>query len=154
MKGRKRVKPIALGRGEGRKLGESPNGGGATLKVGANDTEGVTSIFESVRPAGDPGGPPVHRHAFDEAFYVLEGEYVFRVGDQTVAASEGSFLYMPAGTVHALRHAGEGVGRMLTICHPGGIEEILAPTDPETGKAMAKSLGVEFLGPPLNADSS
>jgi mannose-6-phosphate isomerase-like protein (cupin superfamily) len=98
--------------------------GGVTLKLGADDTAGAASIYESLRPAGDLGGPPLHRHAFDEAFYVLEGEYVFNVQDRTIAASVGSFLYVPAGTTHAIRHAGDGTGRMLTICHPGGIEEI------------------------------
>jgi len=133
--------------------GES-DGGGATLKVGADETAGATSIFESLRPAGDLGGPGVHRHPFDEAFYVLEGEYVFSVEGRTIAASEGSFVYVPAGIVHTFRHAGEGAGRMLTICHPGGLEEFLAASSSEAGEAMAKKHGIEFLGPPLAADSS
>jgi mannose-6-phosphate isomerase-like protein (cupin superfamily) len=148
-----RVKPVALGRGEGRKIRESPNGGGATLKLGADESTSATSIFESRRPAGDLGGPALHRHPFDEAFYVLEGEYVFSVEGRTIAASEGSFLYVPAGSVHSFRHAGEGVGRMLTVCHPGGIEEFLAASAPEASEAMAKKHGIEFLGPPLAADS-
>ena len=148
----KRVKPVALGRGEGRKLGERPTGGGATLKVGSDETTSATSIFESLRPAGDLGGPAMHRHPFDEAFYVLEGEYVFSVDGRTIAASEGSFLYVPAGIAHTFRHAGEGAGRMLTICHPGGLEEFLAASSPEAGEAMAKKHGIEFLGPPPAAD--
>jgi len=121
------------------------------LKVGADETKDAISIFESLRPAGDLGGPGVHRHPFDEAFYVLEGEYVFSVEGRTIAASEGSFLYVPAGIEHAFRHAGQGAGRMLTICHPGGIEEFLAASAPEAGEAMAKKHGIEFLGPPLAA---
>ena len=96
----------------------------------------------------------MHRHAFDEAFHVLEGEYVFSVEGRTIAASEGSFLYVPAGIVHSFRHAGEGAGRMLTVCHPGGIEEFLAASSPEAGEAMAKKHSIEFLGPPLAAESS
>jgi mannose-6-phosphate isomerase-like protein (cupin superfamily) len=136
------------------KIGERPTGGGATLKVGADDTAGVTSIYESLRPAGDLGGPPLHRHAVDEAFYVLEGEYAFNVEGRTIAAPVGSFLYVPAGTTHTFRHAGDGTGRMLTICHPGGIEEIFEASGPEAGEAVAKKYRIEYLAPPLEADSS
>jgi mannose-6-phosphate isomerase-like protein (cupin superfamily) len=80
-----RVKPVVLGHGEGRKIGERPTGGGVTLKLGADDTAGAASIYESLRLAGDLGGPPMHRHAFDEAFYVLEGDYVFNVEGRTIA---------------------------------------------------------------------
>jgi mannose-6-phosphate isomerase-like protein (cupin superfamily) len=146
--GGKGVKPVALSRGEGRKLRESPTGARATLKVGADETTRGMSIFESLRPAGDLGGPVAHHHPFDEAFYVLEGEYVFSVEGRETAASVGSFLYVPGGSLHAFRHAGEGAGRMLTICHPGGLEEFLAASTPEEIEAMAKKHGIEFVGPP------
>jgi hypothetical protein len=43
---------------------------------------------------------------------------------------------------------------MLTICHPGGIEEIFEAFGPEAGEAVAKKYGIEYLAPPLEADSS
>lgn len=124
------------------------------MKVGADETASGMSIFESLRPAGDLGGPAAHRHPFDEAFYVLEGEYVFGVEGRTMTVSVGSFLYVPAGSVHSFRHAGEGAGRMLTICHPGGLEEFFAATTPEESEAMAKKHGIEFVDPSPAADSS
>lgn len=148
----RRKTAVALGPGEGRRVGARPTGGGATLKVGIGESAGTLSIFESSQPAGDPSGPPLHRHAFDESFYVLEGDYTFKLGDRTLTATLGSFVYVPAGMLHAFRRLGPGGGRMLTICHPGGIEELLA-AGPEERAAVEKKYGAEFVGPPLEAEA-
>src|SRR5258708_28153102 len=100
----------------------SPTGGNGKIKVGAEDTAGTLTIYESLRPAGDDGGPLLHKHLFDEAFYVLEGEYTFQVGERRVKASTGAFVYIPGGTVHTFRHSRHGHGRMLTASSPGGID--------------------------------
>lgn len=145
---------VVLEPGEGMTLARNPSGPGAMFKVSGHETSGASSIFESIRQAGDFGGPPLHRHAFDEAFYVLEGEYLIKVADRLVNASVGSFVYVPGGTIHAFRHTGHGVGRLLTICHPAGIEEIFAATDPKERAAMEKKHGAETVGPPLDKSSA
>ena len=131
----------------------SPTGGHGRIKVGVEETAGSLTIYESLRPAGDPGGPPLHKHLFDEAFYVLEGEYTFQVGERLVKASTGAFVYIPGGTIHTFRHSGEGDGRMLTVCSPGGIEAMFMAPDAETRAAAENKLGVENVGPPLAPDS-
>ena len=35
------------------------------------------------------GRPPLHRHDFDETFYVLEGELTFQLGDARVTRRAG-----------------------------------------------------------------
>jgi mannose-6-phosphate isomerase-like protein (cupin superfamily) len=127
----------------------SPSRGRGTIKVGVEETAGSLSIHESHRTAGWPGGPPLHRHAFDEAFYVLEGEYTFQVGERLVKASTGTFVYIPGGTIHSFRHDGEDAGRMLTVCTPGGIEEMFMAPDAETRAGAERKLGFETVGPPL-----
>ena len=57
-------------------------------------------------------------------FVVLEGEYQFLVGGETLSVEEGSLLYMPNGTLHAHKNVGKGVGRMLMIQTPGGLYEL------------------------------
>jgi mannose-6-phosphate isomerase-like protein (cupin superfamily) len=131
----------------------SPTGGHGRIKVGVEDTAGSLTIYESLRPAGDPGGPMLHKHLFDEAFYVLEGEYTFQVGERLVKASTGTFVYIPGGTIHTFRHSGAGDGRMLTVCSPGGIEAMFIAPDAETRAAAERELGVENVGPPLAPDS-
>ena len=143
---------VTLAPGEGRRVGARPTGGGATLKVGIGDSAGTLSIFESAQPPGDLPGPPLHRHGFDESFYVLEGDYLFKLGDRTLTATVGSFVYIPGGMPHAFRRVGSGGGRMLTICHPGGIEEMFEG-GPDERAAVEKKLGAEFVGPPLDAEA-
>ena len=48
--------------------------GGATytVLVRGEDTGGRYALIDMVIPAG--GGPPAHRHDFEEMFHVLEGE--------------------------------------------------------------------------------
>jgi mannose-6-phosphate isomerase-like protein (cupin superfamily) len=143
---------VILDPGGGIAIG-SPTGGRGKIKVGIEDTAGSLTIFESLRPAGDPGGPLLHKHRFDEAFYVLEGEYTFQVGERLVKASTGAFVYIPGGTVHTFRHSGDGDGRMLTVCSPGGIEAMFMAPDAETRAAAERKLGAENVGPPLAPDS-
>jgi mannose-6-phosphate isomerase-like protein (cupin superfamily) len=132
---------------------QSPTGGRGKIKVGADDTAGSLTIYESLRPAGDPGGPHLHKHQFDEAFYVLEGEYTFQVGERLVKAATGGFVYIPGGTIHTFRHSGDGDGRMLTVCSPGGIEAMFMAPDAESRAAAERKLGAENVGPPLAPDS-
>jgi mannose-6-phosphate isomerase-like protein (cupin superfamily) len=139
---------VILDPGGGIAIG-SPTGGRGTVKVGVAETAGSLTIHESYRTAGWPGGPLLHRHAFDEAFYVLEGEYTFQVGERLVKASTGTFVYIPGGTIHTFRHDGEDAGRMLTVSSPGGIEEMFMAPDAETRAAAERKLGVENIGPPL-----
>src|SRR5260370_166338 len=83
----------------------SPTGAGGRFKVGVEDSAGSLTIFESHRPAGDPGGPALHKHAFDEAFYVIEGDYTIQVVERLVPASTGAFFYVPGRTIHTLPHS-------------------------------------------------
>ena len=84
----------------------------------SNDEVGVVEV--SV-PAGWPG-PPLHRHAFDEAFYVLEGELTFQLGDQLASAGAGSLTFAPRDSHHTLANPGDTDARYLLICTPGGFE--------------------------------
>lgn len=63
-------------------------------------------------------GPPPHAHGWDESFYVISGQVACTVGDRDVQCTAGSFLHVPAGTVHAFRF-GPGGGRMLEVAGPG-----------------------------------
>jgi quercetin dioxygenase-like cupin family protein len=51
-------------------------------------SDGAVSIVESTMPAG-AAGPPLHSHAFDEAFYVLDGELTFQLRDEQTVAQRG-----------------------------------------------------------------
>src|SRR6476646_221996 len=49
-------------------------------KVSTKDTDGDLYVFESIRDK--KGGPPLHYHyTQDEWWYVLDGEFLFKIGD-------------------------------------------------------------------------
>ncbi len=103
-----------------------------TYKIPSQRTGGAYALFEvSTQPGAGP--PPHIHHREDESFYVIEGDYEFLIGRDTLRVGRGSLLYVPKGTLHAHRGVGEGVGRMLVTQTPGGLYERFFE---EVGKAV------------------
>jgi mannose-6-phosphate isomerase-like protein (cupin superfamily) len=51
--------------------------------------------------------PPPNRHpADDEAFYVIDGEFEFLVGERKIVAGPGDFVKVRKGEVHAFKNIG------------------------------------------------
>ena len=92
-----------------------------TVKATGERTGGHLVVLENVVPPG--GGPPPHLHTHEDEFvYVLAGHIDVRIGDQLHAFGPGGFAYVPRGTVHTFRNAGDSTGRVLVGFTPGGIE--------------------------------
>lgn len=102
--------------------GESLPTAGGHLLAGAAATRGRVSIIESEVPPGDETPLHVH-HAMDEAFYVVEGEYMVTCGDETFTATAGCLVYLPHGLPHSYRAGPQG-GRKLIFGLPAGIEDL------------------------------
>lgn len=108
-----------------------------TYKVPSRRTGGAYSLFEVTTQPG--AGPPPHvQHREDECFYVLDGEFEFLSGEETLRIGAGSLLYVRKGTLHAHKNVGESVGRMLVSQTPGGLyerffEEVGKPVDGDAG---------------------
>jgi quercetin dioxygenase-like cupin family protein len=85
------------------------------------ESGGALALVEiSVPPRWE--GPPLHHHAFDEAFHVLEGELTFRLGDELRTAAAGQFAFAPGGTVHTLANRADAPARYLLVLTPAGFE--------------------------------
>ena len=54
---------------------------------------------------------------------MLDGEFEFLTGEDTVRTGAGSLIYVPRGTLHAFSNVGDGPGRMLNCQTPGGLHE-------------------------------
>ena len=69
------------------------------------------------------GGPPPHRHDFEEMFTILEGEIevTFRGAQSVVRA--GETINIPANAPHAFQNRSEPPARLLCLCSPAGQEE-------------------------------
>ena len=92
-----------------------------TLLATGDSTGGSLVLLENLTAPG--GGPPPHVHTReDEFWYVLEGSFEIRVGDEVHALGPGGFAYAPRGTVHNFRNTGDRPARVLVGFTPGGME--------------------------------
>jgi quercetin dioxygenase-like cupin family protein len=87
-----------------------------TMLCEARETGGNWSLFEEEVPLGM--GPPPHRHDWDEAYYILEGEVEFHVDGERVKSARGDFNYLPRNTVHGFKGASESPARVLIFAAP------------------------------------
>jgi mannose-6-phosphate isomerase-like protein (cupin superfamily) len=79
----------------------------------------VTKGHEITIQSGEEGfGPPPHSHPWDESFYVIKGKVEFRFADKIQSCGPGTFIHLPAGTVHNFCY-GAGGGEMLEIAGQG-----------------------------------
>jgi quercetin dioxygenase-like cupin family protein len=92
-----------------------------TILVAGDDTDGKYTLIDMHVPPG--GGPPPHRHDFEEMFTVLDGEIEVTFRGQTLTARAGETINVPANAPHAFTNAGETASRLLCMCAPSGQEE-------------------------------
>jgi quercetin dioxygenase-like cupin family protein len=95
-----------------------------TILLSGTDTAGRFTLIDMHVPPG--GGPPPHRHDFEETFSILEGEIevTFRGAKSVVRAGES--VNIPANAPHAFRNVSDEPSRMLCICSPPGQDEFFA----------------------------
>ncbi len=114
------MEPTLLGPGGGEKL-ETP--GDRTILVKAeHELVNVTETHYKRRASG--ASPHVHR-GHGDAFYVLEGELVFRLGPERtpVRAPAGTLTLAPAGLVHGFDNEVDAPARFLNF-HASGMRFI------------------------------
>jgi mannose-6-phosphate isomerase-like protein (cupin superfamily) len=128
-------------------------------KVASADTDGDMYVYESTRVK--KGGPNLHMHPDqDEWWFILEGEFIIKVGDQVYEVRAGDSVFGPRGVPHTFTKLGDdGVGRMLTTFQPAGKMEacfqaisngaMKGRTEAEQDE-FRKQHGFIRVGPPLN----
>jgi quercetin dioxygenase-like cupin family protein len=105
------------------------------LLLRSEQSGGHVSMMENLVPAHNPG-PPLHKHDFDEAFYMLEGELIFQVEDELFIKRAGELAFAPRNVAHALANHSDAEARYLLVCTPAGLERLFA-------RSTAASQGVE-----------
>jgi mannose-6-phosphate isomerase-like protein (cupin superfamily) len=124
------------------------------VKVSGKDTGGALCVIDTIRRR--PGGPPVHyHHAQDEWFYVLDGDFKFRVGDELFVLGPGDSTFGPRGLPHGFRNL-TPTGRLMIAFQPALTMETffaLAGVDPlsERFAALSREHGMEIVAHPLEA---
>ena len=156
------AKIIQGGPGEGKAY--SAVGDVYRVLASGEQTGGVYALSE-IRVSPN-NGPPPHVHSRDdEAFFVVEGDVAFQVGDQQFVAKPGSFVQGPRGIPHTFKNTGKNPARMLVFVMPAGFENFVkefaqpvesfdSPAIPVTSQeieklmATAPKYGIQILPPP------
>ena len=124
------------------------------FKVSTEDSHGGLLVVEMTHHK--KGGPGRHfHHEQDEWFYIVEGEYVFEVGQDQIRLKAGDSVFGPRKVPHVWAFVGDQPGRILFIMTPAcqmeaffreiGKANALPPLDP----AFFRVYGMELVGPPL-----
>ena len=91
-----------------------------TILLTGNDTAGRFCLIDMHVPPG--GGPPPHRHDFEETFSVLDGEIEVTFRGRTSTLRAGETANIPANAPHQFANKSTRPARLLCICSPAGQE--------------------------------
>ncbi|MBV9987525.1 MAG: cupin domain-containing protein [Chitinophagaceae bacterium] len=134
-------------------------GGRFDCKVSSKDTDGDLLIYDTFRQ--EKGGPALHfHHEQDEWFYVMKGDFIVKVGDETFTLTAGDSAFAPRTVPHAFAKTSEGEGQMLVLFQPAGSMEDFFLQMAKLGKEIPQNMeqvmkdtfrthGMEIVGPPL-----
>jgi quercetin dioxygenase-like cupin family protein len=117
-----------------------------TILISGAETAGRYCLIDMHVPPG--GGPPPHRHDFEEMFTLLEGELAFTFRGATTTVRAGTTVNIPANAPHAFSNVSGAAVRMLCMAAPAGLDafflEIGDPVDSRT--APPPRLSAEEVG--------
>ena len=95
-----------------------------TTLLGAEATNGKFCLIDMHIPPG--GGPPPHRHDFEETFILLEGEMEATFRGQKSVVKAGETVHIPANAPHQFHNVSSKPVRLLCICSPTGQEKFFS----------------------------
>lgn len=129
------------------------------IKISSQDTDGDIAVFEQ-NGFTQKGGPPLHIHLYqDEFFYIVEGKYLFQVGDEEYQMEAGDIIFLPRNVQHAFIQLSEKGKVIVSYIPAGKMEEFFKATDlwtsPPTLTEIEKVFeahDMKVVGPPLKVD--
>jgi quercetin dioxygenase-like cupin family protein len=92
-----------------------------TIKVRAENTNGVMSVVEETLPPKAFVHP--HVHSNDVWVYVQSGEVGALVGEVVVTAKSGEWLLKPRDVQHSMWNPGGRPATVIEVLTPGGTEK-------------------------------
>ena len=91
-----------------------------TVTVTGDQTNGRFCVIDMHIPPG--GGPPPHRHDFEETFILLEGEIEATFRGKKSIVRAGDTVNIPSNAPHQFHNSSSQNVRLICICSPAGQE--------------------------------
>ncbi|WP_030128989.1 cupin domain-containing protein [Pseudomonas sp. QTF5] len=114
----------------------------------------LTKPFEvHIQEGVQGGGPPLHFHPWDEAFYVIDGQVEVTVEGQSTTVSTGGYVHIPAGSIHAYKNISPAAKIIGVVSDPRGgqffaaLDQLRVPEDLPRILEISEGFGVTFLLP-------
>jgi quercetin dioxygenase-like cupin family protein len=106
-----------------------------TILVNGNDTAGRYCLIDMHVPPG--GGPPPHRHDFEEMFTITEGEIEYTIRGANGIARTGDTINIPANAPHSFKNLSKKPARLLCMGSPAGLDEFFKLVGDPVGSRTA-----------------
>lgn len=90
------------------------------FKLHKEDTDNAYEVITEDHPAGFKSEPHIHPTG-SETFYIIKGQYEYRIGNKTGTVGPGAIIHVPTNTVHVIHSLNEG--RVLMVYSPPELEE-------------------------------
>jgi len=90
-----------------------PGYGDEANEVQGHNHNASVSIIVIDAPPGS--GPKLHRHPYEEVFVIQQGSATFTAGDETIEATGGQVVVVPAGVAHKFTNSGSGRLRQVDM---------------------------------------
>jgi mannose-6-phosphate isomerase-like protein (cupin superfamily) len=113
--------PIVIPPGQGHRLGN--------VEFLARTVDTPRFNFGIIEIAPGRELEPHTQNGEDDAFYIVEGEMTFMLGEDQVPAPPGTFVLVPPGIEHGFRNEGAIPVRMLNIHAPAGFDRRIGLAD-------------------------
>ncbi len=120
-----------------------------TTLITGDDTNGRFCLLDMLLLPG--GGPPPHRHDFEESFVVLDGEIEVTFRGKKITAAAGTTVNIPSNAPHQFHNSSSKNARALLLCSPAGQENyfgrvgIPLPTRTSTPPSDQKEAQIELM---------
>lgn len=114
------------------------------IKISGKDTNDEFAVFEQIGLTPF-GGPPLHIHPYqDEWFYVLEGNYMFQVGEEKYPMKSGETIFLPRNVKHAFIQLTPKARTIVSYQPAGKMEAFFATTDKWTSPPSEQEIRKVF----------
>ena len=131
---------VLLTAGEGDSV--SLRGTEVVFKVRGDNAGGASCLEFIAAPGFDTG---LHIHSkLEETFYVLDGEFELRAGEEVRRALPGSVMFVPPGVPHGFSNPTDAPAKLLLVMSPADFDRyfielanILARSGPPDSDAIA-----------------
>ena len=98
---------------------ELPASSERTFKYLINGDAGCFDVTQFVGIV-QPSKAPFHSHTYDEVGYIVEGEGLAHIGDESFPLRAGSCFHLLPGQEHCIENSGTTAMRILGVFHPAG----------------------------------